>query len=399
MHKRVRYSELPNSLPDEQKDRLSTINPQTDPQTNTPTRAKIKTPGRTKTSQKLALFPEESIDQIDESEIYIKQNLLGPALVEAESFTREEREKLPRVTAYCTASAYKLDELMKNIQGRKIRNSTSPRRFEECVYTPFSFTVPVSPPITADLLGINDSEISTQVQEILPEVFFFDYGVVVIWGMNEREEKNLLRELIPFEQDRLAAKDIVTEEFHYHYAASYHPRIYNDVITLKNPANYMIKLTISHAVAQSVKMSFFEELIEETIETTKHIPKTMAETGKVFMTRTAITQKIGQLFIMRININLVSNILDTPEIFWSEPVYEGLYKTIRGYLEISNRVDLLNQRVSVISDLLDMLKDHLTSSHGEVLEWIIIVLIGVEILVGCMTIFIEALRYSAKTNH
>ncbi|KAG9297229.1 hypothetical protein G9A89_003525 [Geosiphon pyriformis] len=197
----------------------------------------------------------------------------------------------------------------------------------------------------------------------------------------------------------LAAKDIVTEEFHYHYAASYHPRIYNDVITLKNPANYMIKLTISHAVAQSVKMSFFEELIEETIETTKHIPKTMAETGKVFMTRTAITQKIGQLFIMRININLVSNILDTPEIFWSEPVYEGLYKTIRGYLEISNRVDLLNQRVSVISDLLDMLKDHLTSSHGEVLEWIIIVLIGVEILVGCMTIFIEALRYSAKTNH
>lgn len=39
-------------------------------------------------------------------------------------------------------------------------------------------------------------------------------------------------------------------------------------------------------------------------------------------------------------------------------------------------MDLLNQRVSVISDLLDMLKEHLTSSHGEQLEWIVIILIG-----------------------
>jgi len=57
------------------------------------------------------------------------------------------------------------------------------------------------------------------------------------------------------------------------------------VITLKNPGNYMVKLTISHAIAQSVKMTLFEGLIEETIEATKHIPQTMAETGKVQMSR------------------------------------------------------------------------------------------------------------------
>lgn len=68
---------------------------------------------------------------------------------------------------------------------------------------------------------------------------------------------------------------------------------------------------------------------------------------------------------MRINVNLVSNILDTPEIFWSEPTLEPLYSAIRGYLEISQRVELLNQRVEVISDLLEMLKDHLNSSHGK----------------------------------
>ena len=39
-------------------------------------------------------------------------------------------------------------------------------------------------------------------------------------------------------------------------------------------------------------------------------------------------------------------------------------------------MELLNQRVGVISDLLDMLKEHLNSTHGEYLEWIVIILIG-----------------------
>ncbi|CAG8512866.1 12745_t:CDS:10 [Ambispora leptoticha] len=375
MHKRQR--ELPSTstaIPENATSRPFAINPQTDAQTNTPTRVKSKLPNRTtKTSQKLTLFPEErpQVEEVGETYDQIDKIPEGTARIDAEKFTSEERDKLPRVTAYCTASAYQLDDLMKHLQSCRIQNSTAPKRMDEC---PFSFQPPESPP-TANLLGIENPEMSSPFDYTIPEACIFEYGVVVIWGMTEQEEQKLLRELMPFEEDRLATEDIVTEEFHYHYAASYQPRIYNDVITLKNPGNFMIKLTISHAVAQSVKMTFFEELIEDTIESTKHIPKTMAETGSVQMS---------------------SNILDTPEIFWSEPAYEELYKAIRGYLEISHRVELLNQRVGVISDLLDMLKDHLTSTHGEQLEWIIIVLIVVEIFVGLMTIFIESLSYSLK---
>jgi uncharacterized Rmd1/YagE family protein len=99
--------------------------------------------------------------------------------------------------------------------------------------------------------------------------------------------------------------------------------------------------------------------------------------------------KIGHLFVQRINVNLVSPILDTPELFWSEPTLEPLYNAIRGYLEIPQRVELLNQRCQVVGDLLDMLKEHLNSTHGEYLEWIIIVLIAIEILIGLVTIFFD----------
>jgi len=40
------------------------------------------------------------------------------------------------------------------------------------------------------------------------------------------------------------------------------------------------------------------------------------------------------------------------------------------------------------NDLLDMLKEHLTASHGELLEWIIIALIAIEIVMGIVEICI-----------
>jgi uncharacterized Rmd1/YagE family protein len=128
------------------------------------------------------------------------------------------------------------------------------------------------------------------------------------------------------------------------------------------------KLSLSHALAQSVKISLFEELISSTIEQTKDIPRSLSETGKIGLPRSEIMKQIGNLFILRININLVGSILDSPvslcshlplnekgrsgeadkqEFFWSFPDLEPLYNAARSYLEISQRVDLLNARVDV----------------------------------------------------
>jgi uncharacterized Rmd1/YagE family protein len=47
----------------------------------------------------------------------------------------------------------------------------------------------------------------------------------------------------------------------------------------------MIKLSISHAIAQSVTLALYEERIDVAIESTKHIPVVMARTGKVPLSR------------------------------------------------------------------------------------------------------------------
>jgi uncharacterized Rmd1/YagE family protein len=67
-------------------------------------------------------------------------------------------------------------------------------------------------------------------------------------------------------------------------------------------------------------------------------------------------------------------------------------------LEISQRVELLNQRCGVLSDLLDMLREHLNSAHGETLEWIVIILIGIEILIGLVEIAFDFVNFYGKPH-
>jgi uncharacterized Rmd1/YagE family protein len=87
-----------------------------------------------------------------------------------------------------------------------------------------------------------------------PEVFLFDYGVVVIWGMTLAQEQKFLKEIAKFETEKLGPDDVETEFFNFYYTREYQARIYNDFITLRDKNNYMTKLAISHALAQSVKV-------------------------------------------------------------------------------------------------------------------------------------------------
>lgn len=59
-----------------------------------------------------------------------------------------------------------------------------------------------------------------------------------------------------------------------------------------------------------------------------------------------------------------------------------LYKRVCEYLELDNRVEVLNTRFTVLQEMLDMLRDHQNNHHMARLEWIVIWLIVVEVIVG-----------------
>ncbi|TIC34510.1 initiation factor 2 [Wallemia mellicola] len=347
-----------------------------------------------KGSQKLKVLPEEptrtpdNADFIDDDddddedddddddivaprpEVYqqIAKIPAGAPRKDARLLTKKEKERLPRVTAYCTASSYKQPELLKHLESRRYTHGTEPKVFDDVIYTPYMPSSNHSNnrnEADADLLGVPeliDRKTSRyerfQLGAHTPDVFFFsETGVVIMWGMEESMERRVLSMLKRYEVEKLAAEDVEMEDLNFYYAT---------------------KLALSHALAQSVKISLFEELISATIEQTKDIPQDIAASGKIGMPRKAIMMQIGQLFILRMNINLVGSVLDSPELFWTYPDLEPLYLAFRQYLEIRQRIDLLNARVEVLQDLLRLLKESVYSRHSESLETVVIWLIVVE---------------------
>ncbi|GEQ70624.1 hypothetical protein JCM33374_g4302 [Metschnikowia sp. JCM 33374] len=363
-----------------------------------------------RTSQKLKLLPVvpdlNSGDESSEEEshsgggsqrngVYSQVTRIKdkPARKDAEILGKSHRDLLPRVTAYCTCGSYKMKDLLRWLKDRKRIHNTAPKLFDECLYTPFTYKDWRSDSDDSrKLIRLADDGGEIEFGK-KSDVFVFEYGVVILWGYTVKEEQAFLEDLARFESEKLSSEDIQVEEFNYYITTSYQPRIYNDFITLRDDSNYMLKLSISHALAQSVKISLFEELVDNTIEDTHDIPQQIAHTGKVEMTRDETMKSIGELFILRININLHGSVLDSPELMWAEPHLEPIYQATRGYLEINQRVELLNQRLEVISDLLQMLKEQLGHSHEENLEFIVVLLVCIEVLVSVVNIVVDILTY------
>ncbi|KAL6716921.1 sporulation protein rmd1 [Lecanora helva] len=430
--------------------------------------SKIGPQRTTKNAQKLKLLPDpdpgdEGPDEESGRDVYSQfTRIKDPtARRDAARLGKSDRDKLPRVTAYCTASSYRIEGLMRYLKSRARTRGAVPKQFDECIYTPYTYgrsrnaqrrklsmeTDTMSgdeqEPDTAQNQERRYSDSALEVEENQhqrredlidlstaagdttlddgesslpnhtlpdldqqdpsaalssadfditvhhPEIFLFEYGTVVIWGMTLAEESRFLKEISKFESEKLSADDVQTENFNFYYTREYQARIYNDFISLREKKNYMTKLAISHALAQSVKTSLFEDLLTTTITLTSPLPAEIALTGSISLNRRQIHQQIGQLFILRINIHLQGSVLDSPELMWAEPSLEPVYAAVRSYLEMDQRVGLLTERLSVIGDLLAVLKDQVGTKHGEYLEWIVIVLIAAEILVAAINIVVD----------
>ncbi|KAI0305322.1 hypothetical protein B0F90DRAFT_1948447 [Multifurca ochricompacta] len=375
----------------------------------------------------------------------------GTARRDALRLTKKKAKSLPRVTAYATAGSYRFGDLMKFFNARRAAYRTNPRQIDDVIYTTYSYGYP-DPPVfanvnnepagfrggressvrwrssgsdgettaatavemptpahagataaTGDLLGVPELA-TTDPMVVAPpakrkgsrwdtagtgeaEIFLFSYGTVVIWGMTEQQEKRFLSSLKRFEVEKLASQDVEMEDLNFYYAN--YSRIYNDVITLRKGSSYMTKLSLSHSLSQSVKISLFEELISATIEETKEYPEIISETGKIGLPHKEIMRKMGEVFLLRANITAVGSVLDSPDVFWSYPDLRPLYDAARSYLEIPQRINLLNTRVEVLQDMLQLLKESVSSRHSERLEQIVIALIAIEIILGIITILVD----------
>lgn len=256
-------------------------------------------------------------------------------------------------------------------------------------------SIPV-PKGAAEAAGSDRGSVQNELSKHHGEMFVFAYGIVVFWNFSEIHEKNILADLAfatdlpqPLLINPIDEQDIETEEFHFEYDSLIHrPRIYNDMITLRL-GDHLIKLTMSHAIAQLTKLCLFENRIVHILQLISKLPRKLALTGRLGLKRAQLLKKSGKLFKLRVDVNLSSSILDTPQFFWSsEPALHPLYSAVREYLEIDQRVQVINDRCKVFLEFSDIISDSMNESNTTRIFWMILLIILLSLSVSVVEFFL-----------
>lgn len=210
------------------------------------------------------------------------------------------------------------------------------------------------------------------------EAWLFDYGVLVSWNVSEDDRQALCFELESMVEESASRPSI--DHYVYREDSQQGFRIHRDQVVMPSD-NQLARLALSHAFAQSAKLEFFEDQAQQVIAQNAYISKDLANKGKVRLSRRKLAQLRGVLFETSSDITLHFNLLDTPEFFWDYPELEPEYQQLSKYLDLLPRIEIMNKKLGTIHEMLDMLVAEQYHKHSAFLEWVIIILIAVDILI------------------
>lgn len=233
---------------------------------------------------------------------------------------------------------------------------------------------------------------------IICDYFVFSDGVVVFWNIDNYEKAEFFN-CIKKHSSSLYLSEISKEETEtmpFIITSGNKSNLKKDVIYLHNGhalnysnndinnnqkksnffTNVLERYAFSHALATSVKVGIWENQLNQRAEPLSGIAYALTN-GRIIWKRKDTLKKIGEFARLRHSINLAK--LFNQDFYWERPEYERLYNSLCKYLAVSYRLNMMNKRLDYCQQLVNSIDNVLTHNHASTLEWMIIILILIEI--------------------
>ncbi|KXG48872.1 Protein of unknown function DUF155 [Penicillium griseofulvum] len=316
-----------------------------------------------------------------------KDGIISKALLKEQGLYRTKT-----VTAYAVAEQFNIRQVRDILQER----GYEPDPLETGL---FPQVVHVQIPLDSIQRMTNPSSTGLPSDEV-GDLFVFPSGTVVAWSLPEGFTSFLAtRTLLPAAEGA-HVDDLETEDLEFvEDPKRENSVIKGDTIILgTNPGHgdaerlpaaqqsvdtVLTKVAFSSGLARSTKLAVLESLLSNYFESTRPIPTLLSQGSRLPFTRDFVLRKTGQLLSVRAQLNLYSELTDSlPDIFWDsrhELGLEGYYEQAGRALDVGIRIKLLNEKMDYAQEIASVLRERLSETHGLRLEWIIILLIAVEV--------------------
>ncbi len=229
---------------------------------------------------------------------------------------------------------------------------------------------------TLQVVNQNNSEVlfETENNGLLS---VFNYGSIVFMDVDEAEQMkliNILRELLNIESRELRKETFEIEEKTEEEISVFFDRLVVDKL------NRRVAEVIMLNIAQSVALDFYSTEAEKLLEETKLYASELERTGKFRLRGRKLLKYTGRVLNIRNRIAENLNIFKSPEIVWEDQKLTAVNSGMNRALEIGVRYSGVTENLNIIKENLELFRDVNQHSHSSVLEWIVIILILIEVV-------------------
>ncbi len=211
-------------------------------------------------------------------------------------------------------------------------------------------------------------------------LYVFDYGVVVFGNYDALAKSEFINFIKSY---AVSPVDLnLTEE----YCIETDPNeskaiVKNDYVTVSTIDPSLLRIVMLNT-GQSVALEYYEVLTDELITSSKHYILELEKHGRLSISKTDLLKYIGK--VLNVKNSIVDNlyILDDPNLVWDNETLNVLNRNLKTNFDIHPRFKDLDYRLQIVEDNLTLFTDVLNVRESARLEWIIIILIALEILLA-----------------
>lgn len=211
-------------------------------------------------------------------------------------------------------------------------------------------------------------------------LYVFDYGVVVFANYDPVAKSEFLLFIKQYATNFVDLD--LTEEYKIETDEK------SQKITVKN--NYATVPLIDSAIlrivmlniGQSVALEHYEVLTDELISSSKLYIQQLELRGKISISKKNLLKYIGR--VLNIKNSIVDNlyILDDPNLVWDNEELNLLNRQLKANFDINTRFKDLDYRLQIVENNLTLFTDVLNVRESSRLEWIVIILIAIEVVMA-----------------
>lgn len=132
-------------------------------------------------------------------------------------------------------------------------------------------------------------------------------------------------------------------------------------------------------LSQSVALENYQNRTNLLLEQTREISDNLKHTGDIGVPRRRLRKFVGRTMVLKNRIAENLLIFETSDLAWSNELLSNLDTELRNQLDVVNRHHGLQYSLDIVKENLDLYRNILEHKHSSMLEWIIIILILLEV--------------------